>query len=60
MATSRWWQGWQARTSCGCKTAISSTATLFDASNGSNVTATAVVDTIPPVISQVAATTDSP
>ncbi|HEV2692227.1 MAG TPA: S8 family serine peptidase [Verrucomicrobiae bacterium] len=34
------------------------TASYFDASNGSNVTATATIDTIPPVISQVAATTD--
>ena len=34
------------------------TATYFDASTGSNVTATAVIDTVPPVISQVAATTD--
>ena len=34
------------------------TATYADASNGSNVTATATVDTVPPVISQVAATTD--
>jgi hypothetical protein len=34
------------------------TATYFDASNGSNVTATATIDTVPPVISLVAATTD--
>ncbi len=34
------------------------TATYFDASNNSNVTATATIDTVPPVISQVAATTD--
>ena len=34
------------------------TATYFDASNGSNVTATAGVDLVSPVISQVAATTD--
>ncbi|MDR3456505.1 MAG: S8 family serine peptidase [Verrucomicrobiae bacterium] len=34
------------------------TATYFDASNGSNVTATATVDTVPPVISQVASVTD--
>jgi hypothetical protein len=34
------------------------TAACFDASAGSNVTATAGVDTVPPVISQVAATTD--
>jgi subtilisin family serine protease len=34
------------------------TATYFDASNHRNVTATATVDTVPPVISQVAATTD--
>ena len=34
------------------------TATYFDSSNNSNVTATAAVDTVPPVISQVAATTD--
>ena len=34
------------------------TATYFDTSNSSNVTATATVDTVPPVISQVAATTD--
>ena len=34
------------------------TATYFDASNNSNVTATASIDTVPPVISQVAATTD--
>ncbi|HZI30858.1 MAG TPA: choice-of-anchor J domain-containing protein, partial [Candidatus Binatia bacterium] len=34
------------------------TATYFDASNGSNVIATASIDTVPPVISNVAATTD--
>ena len=34
------------------------TATYFDASINSNVTATAGIDTVPPVISQVAATTD--
>jgi hypothetical protein len=34
------------------------TATYFDASNNTNATATATVDTVPPVISQVAATTD--
>ena len=34
------------------------TATYADASNGSNVTATATVDTVPPVISQVVSTTD--
>ena len=34
------------------------TATYFDFSNQSNVTATATVDTVPPVISQVAAATD--
>ncbi len=34
------------------------TATYFDAANGSNVTATAGIDTVPPVISQVAATSD--
>ena len=34
------------------------TATYFDASAGSNITATAGIDTVPPVISQVAATTD--
>ena len=34
------------------------TATYFDTSNGSNVTATATVDSGPPVISQVTATTD--
>lgn len=34
------------------------TATYFDNSNNSNVTATASVDTVPPVISNVAATTD--
>jgi subtilisin family serine protease len=34
------------------------TATYFDASSNSNVTATASIDTVPPVISQVAATTD--
>ena len=34
------------------------TVTYFDASNNSNVTASAAVDTVPPVISQVAATTD--
>jgi hypothetical protein len=34
------------------------TATYFDASGGSNVVATAKVDAIPPVISQVASTTD--
>jgi len=34
------------------------TATYFDTSNGSNVTATASIDTTPPTISQVAATTD--
>jgi hypothetical protein len=34
------------------------TATYFDASANSNVTATASIDTVPPVISQVAATTD--
>ena len=34
------------------------TATYFDASDNSNVTATAGIDTVPPVISQVAATTD--
>jgi subtilisin family serine protease len=34
------------------------TATYFDLSNNRNVTATATVDTVPPVISQVAATTD--
>jgi hypothetical protein len=34
------------------------TATYFDASANSNVTATAGIDTVPPVISQVAATTD--
>jgi serine protease AprX len=34
------------------------TATYFDASAGSNVTAMASIDTVPPVISQVAATTD--
>ena len=34
------------------------TATYFDSSNNSNVTATASIDTVPPVISQVAATTD--
>jgi subtilisin family serine protease len=33
------------------------TAKYFDASNGSNVVATATVDTVPPVISQVAAVT---
>ena len=34
------------------------TATYFDSSNNSNETATATIDTVPPVISQVAATTD--
>ncbi len=34
------------------------TTTYFDTSNNSNVTTTATVDTVPPVISQVAATTD--
>ncbi len=34
------------------------TATYFDASASGNVTATAGIDTVPPVISQVAATTD--
>ncbi len=34
------------------------TATYFDASDGSNVTATATIDTVPPVISNVAAATD--
>jgi subtilisin family serine protease len=34
------------------------TATCFDLSNNSNITATASIDTVPPVISQVAATTD--
>ena len=34
------------------------TATYFDASRGSNVIATATVDTVPPVISQVSATAD--
>ena len=34
------------------------TAAYFDSSNNSNVTATAGIDTVPPVISQVAATTD--
>ena len=34
------------------------TATYFDSSNNSNVTANATIDTLPPVISQVAATTD--
>ena len=34
------------------------TATYFDLSNNSNVTATATVDIIPPAITQVAATTD--
>ncbi len=34
------------------------TATYFDASNSSNAVAIATIDTIPPVISQVAATTD--
>jgi subtilisin family serine protease len=34
------------------------TATYFDSSNNSNVTATATIDTVPPAISQVAATTD--
>jgi hypothetical protein len=34
------------------------TAMYFDSSNNSNVTATATIDTVPPVISQVAATTD--
>ena len=34
------------------------TATYFDSSNNSNVTATASIDTVPPVISKVAATTD--
>ena len=34
------------------------TAAYFDASAGSNVTATASIDTVPPVISDVAATTD--
>jgi hypothetical protein len=34
------------------------TAAYFDSSNNRNVTATANVDTVPPVISQVAATTD--
>jgi hypothetical protein len=34
------------------------TASYFDASNNSNATATATIDTVPPVISQVAATTD--
>jgi hypothetical protein len=34
------------------------TATYFDASAGSNITATASVDTVPPVISKVAAATD--
>ncbi|MBW8864360.1 MAG: hypothetical protein JF609_05440, partial [Verrucomicrobia bacterium] len=34
------------------------TATYFDVSNGSNVTATAAIDTISPVISQVAAISD--
>jgi Subtilase family/Bacterial TSP3 repeat len=33
------------------------TATYFDASNNSNVVATATIDTVPPVISQVAAVT---
>jgi hypothetical protein len=33
------------------------TATYFDASNNSNVVATAIIDTVPPVISQVAAVT---
>jgi hypothetical protein len=34
------------------------TATYFDLSNNSNATATATIDTVPPAISQVAATTD--
>ncbi|MEI8290241.1 MAG: S8 family serine peptidase [Verrucomicrobiota bacterium] len=34
------------------------TAAYYDASNGTNVTATATVDTVPPVISQVAVATD--
>src|SRR2546422_11172906 len=34
------------------------TATYFDESNNRNVTATAIIDTRPPVISRVAATTD--
>ncbi len=34
------------------------TATYFDVSNNRNVTATAVIDTVPPVISQVASATD--
>ena len=34
------------------------TASYFDSSNNSNETATATIDTVPPVISQVAATTD--
>ena len=34
------------------------TASYFDSSNNSNETATAAIDTVPPVISQVAATTD--
>jgi len=34
------------------------TATYFDSSNNSNETATATIDTVPPVISQVAAATD--
>jgi len=34
------------------------TATYYDSGEGSNVTATAVVDTVPPEISNVAATTD--
>ncbi|MGH7952372.1 MAG: S8 family serine peptidase, partial [Limisphaerales bacterium] len=34
------------------------TATYFDDSNNSNVTATATIDTVPPTISQVAAVTD--
>jgi len=34
------------------------TATYADASTGSNVTATATIDTVPPVITQVAAVTD--
>ena len=45
------------RTNCRSATGTPSRASYFDASNNSNVVATATVDTAPPVISQVSATT---
>ena len=45
-------------TNCCVRNGDTITASYFDSSNNSNVTATATIDTVPPVISQVAATTD--